>query len=257
MYNLTTEIAAWRKTILETESCTESDINELESHLNEEIDQLKTQSLTEEEAFLVAACRIGKPAEIAAEYTKVNRTMMFKKHILWACTGILALSVITHIASFTAKCAGLLSAFLIPYMADLAAKLTQISQTHQNQFITSCCSILADVFSCIHVGGSYTIASIQIIFQMAIFIILAIVLCKLVKKGRLTKSLLAIAVTLIIVLQIGGNFIPMLTFRFVSIEQYGKMQIPLMVFGMIWSLMIPLMLAVMIKKFRPQKSVTS
>jgi hypothetical protein len=36
----------WRETILATESCTESDVNELESHLTEEIDQLKTQSLT-------------------------------------------------------------------------------------------------------------------------------------------------------------------------------------------------------------------
>ena len=257
MFDLTKEIAAWRKTILETETCTESDVNELQSHLNEEIDQLKEQNLTEQEAFLVAACRIGKPAEIASEFTKVNPGVICKNHIFWACTGILSFLAIGNIASFTSKCAGLLSVFVTPKIGDLASELSLMSEKYENPWVVAICSKLAGAFTHIYNAGIYTSASIQIVFQLAIFILLAILLCRLAKNGGIARSLLTTAVATIIVLQILGNFIPVLTLKVVSMEQFGKMRIAQSVFAIIWSLIIPIMLAIMIKKCRPQKPTTN
>jgi hypothetical protein len=90
MFNLMTEIAAWRKTILETKTCTSNDLNELESHLVEEVEQLKTQSLTEQEAFMIATSRIGKPVEIAGEFAKLNKRTVSCSRILWACFAVVA-----------------------------------------------------------------------------------------------------------------------------------------------------------------------
>ena len=91
MFNLTTEIAVWRKSILETETCTESDVNELESHLNEDMEQLKTKDLSEQEAFIVAVTRIGKPAEITGEFAKINKRKISCNHILRICLAAVAL----------------------------------------------------------------------------------------------------------------------------------------------------------------------
>ena len=58
--------------------------------LIEEIEQLKSQSLSEEEAFIVAARRIGKPVEIAGEFAKINKKTSSYNRILWACFAVMA-----------------------------------------------------------------------------------------------------------------------------------------------------------------------
>jgi hypothetical protein len=111
MFNLNDEIAVWRKSILETETCTESDVNELESHLKEEIDQLKTKELSEQEAFLVAASRIGKPVELAGEFAKINQSLIFRNRIFWICIGMLSFIIITALAITTSAATAFIATF--------------------------------------------------------------------------------------------------------------------------------------------------
>jgi len=151
MFNLTTEIAAWRKSILETETCTENDVDELESHLKEELDQLKTQKLTEQEAFVVAACRIGHPIKIADEFAKVNRALVFRNHIFWVCIGMLSFIVITALAITISSAATFLASF-----------------TKLNNYEMA-------------IGAMLTVC------QITVFIVIASLLYNLIKKGRTTK----------------------------------------------------------------------
>jgi hypothetical protein len=221
MFNLNNEIAIWRKSILETETCTAGDLNELESHLLEEIDQLKTKDLSEQEAFLVAASRIGKPATVAEEFAKVNQSMVMRNRIFMACTGVLAFLAISSIASFTSKLIQLFASLVMPKIA------------------------------------AYVPAYMQIFFQLAIFAVLVLMVCKLAKKGKLSVSMLPISVVTIIVLLIAGQFVPAVTYRMVGAEVVGRTIMVTGIFRLVWSLAIPIILAVMIKKFRQEKPAVS
>ena len=262
MFNLTTEIAAWRKTILETETCTENDVNELQSHLTEEIDQLKAQSLSEQEAFLVAACRIGKPAELACEFTKVNRAFVFKNHIFWACTGILSFLAISKIAAFTSHVIRVLLSIVMPKIAASAPNLIKFFENKDislPSFITSRLHLLAKNPD---PASIYVPAYLQIACQLIVFAILVAVLYKLVKNGFSgrwfsfrKKSLLTNAVVILVALQFFDPLLRAWSVRFIGVENFGKSAMVTAIFGLVWSAVMPIMLAVMIKKFRPGKPI--
>lgn len=57
----------------------DSDIDELEDHLREEIASLMQNSLSEEEAFLIAVRRIGNPPSLSNEFRKINTHDLWKK----------------------------------------------------------------------------------------------------------------------------------------------------------------------------------
>ncbi len=264
MFNLITEIAAWRKTILETETCTENDVNELQSHLNEEIDQLKIQNLTEQEAFLVAACRIGKPAEIAAEFTKVNPGVVCKNHIFWACTGILSFMAISRIAAFTARLIQVLLSIAMPKIAAAGPGMIQFFENKGislPEFISSRLNLLA---SNPDPASIYVPAYLQIACHLIVFAILAAMLYKFVKNGqtgrwlRIKKeSLLTVAVITLIALQVCDPLVRAWSVKFMSVQIIGRTYMITAIFTIVWSAAIPIMLAIMIKKFRPQKPVLS
>ena len=131
MFNLSNEIAVWRKSILKTKTCTKNDADELESHLREELDLLKTQNLTEREAFIVAVTRIGKPAEITGEFAKINKKTVSYRRILWAC-----FAVVTYIIIFRTSFSMTVPGFDIEKIKLLAAPEYVIDYAHANAFAT-------------------------------------------------------------------------------------------------------------------------
>jgi len=70
-FNLTSEINNWQQSI-RTGALTEDDIEELTSHLYDEIEDLQSKGLSDEEAFMIALKRIGHTKEIEDEYDKLN-----------------------------------------------------------------------------------------------------------------------------------------------------------------------------------------
>ena len=67
MFDLEKEIKRWRKGLLKSESMEDGYVEELESHLYDEIGRLKESGLTEEEAFKEAIENVGTPDSIGAE----------------------------------------------------------------------------------------------------------------------------------------------------------------------------------------------
>lgn len=68
-------------------SLTESDKNELTSHLYDSAESLIKLGLNEEESFLIASKRIGKVDQIAKEYNKVNFSLAAGKVWVYLFTG--------------------------------------------------------------------------------------------------------------------------------------------------------------------------
>ena len=62
------KIREWRDYCLSSGCISDSDIDELEDHLREEIASLIQKSLSEEEAFLIAVRRMGNLPSIAKEF---------------------------------------------------------------------------------------------------------------------------------------------------------------------------------------------
>jgi len=75
MYELNKEIAGWKSSVSRQRACSRDELNELESHLREEIDVLIGQGVTESEAFAEAVARMGAAEEISDEFAKDGRLM--------------------------------------------------------------------------------------------------------------------------------------------------------------------------------------
>lgn len=64
-------IAQWRRHLAATSSCSNEVLDELESHLREEFQQLVQTGHSEEQALALAASRLGTPRALATEFAKV------------------------------------------------------------------------------------------------------------------------------------------------------------------------------------------
>jgi hypothetical protein len=90
MFDLNQEIAKWRSNLTQSETLSKSDVDELESHLREEIESLKSAKLSDEEAFMIAAHRLGSPEGLADEFAKIGWDSALRYRVSWMITGILA-----------------------------------------------------------------------------------------------------------------------------------------------------------------------
>ena len=62
------QIGEWRAAILRSRAVDESDADELEEHLREQIADLEATGLSGDESFLIAVGRLGKVDAVTAEY---------------------------------------------------------------------------------------------------------------------------------------------------------------------------------------------
>lgn len=69
-FNLESQIAEWRKRI---ELNHQESLDELESHLRDEIARLRNSGLSEKEQFRTAVESLGKPEMLKEEFAKLNR----------------------------------------------------------------------------------------------------------------------------------------------------------------------------------------
>ena len=102
-FNLRDHLNAWKSEICSSKSMDESNYTELESHLLENMDQLKFAGLTEEEAYLLARRRLGETGFLAHEFGKVNKLKILTGRIIDFVTGIMLYLIITSIGGIIAN----------------------------------------------------------------------------------------------------------------------------------------------------------
>jgi hypothetical protein len=88
-FDLTLAVRQWRKNLAEAPEFQQTDLDELESHLRDSISTLRTSGLSAEEAFLLAARRIGPADSLAVEFQKVRHRDVVRDCVLWASVGLL------------------------------------------------------------------------------------------------------------------------------------------------------------------------
>ena len=88
MSDLNTLIESWKRSLADLSN---EQADELEDHLRSEIDALKTRGeLTAVEAFAVAAMRVGRPTELAAEFDHADAARAWSLRLRWMVLGFLA-----------------------------------------------------------------------------------------------------------------------------------------------------------------------
>lgn len=101
MFDLNKSVENWRSSLLQRESVSASEVDELESHLRDSVDALSSSELSAEEAFWVATRRVGSPEAIALEFTKINGARTWSRRVQWMLAGYLLISLTISLMSLT------------------------------------------------------------------------------------------------------------------------------------------------------------
>ena len=87
MFELNKNIIKYQTELISNQSINESDVNELISHLQDEIDNLGKKGLSEEESFWIARHRLGDSKALTIEFSKVNPTFIWRKRLILLLLG--------------------------------------------------------------------------------------------------------------------------------------------------------------------------
>ena len=79
MFELESQIRKWRGHLRSSGSLGEQDLEELESHLRDSIDDLTSRGVTTEEAFLVSVRRMGDTEALGDEFAKVTTESLWRQ----------------------------------------------------------------------------------------------------------------------------------------------------------------------------------
>ena len=90
-FDLTQEINSWKSQLLHTESFNKEELDELESHLLDEMDDLSEGKLNHEEKFIIAQHRLGSEKLLAKAY-KSTKGFNFQK-LSWFGQALVFMSI--------------------------------------------------------------------------------------------------------------------------------------------------------------------
>lgn len=82
MDSVETQIAEWRSFIANAPAVDGPDLDELDAHLRDQIDELKAIGLTGDEAFLVAVKRMGDLDSLSREFAREHHDRLWKQLVL-------------------------------------------------------------------------------------------------------------------------------------------------------------------------------
>jgi len=97
MFQLDPAIAEWRRRMADSGLNAAVVLDELESHLREDIDRQVRSGLSEQAAFEAGVLRIGRVGALKYEFAKVDETrQVLRQKAVWALLGVAALSCWVH-----------------------------------------------------------------------------------------------------------------------------------------------------------------
>ena len=101
MFELETALANWKRSLVANDTVGPEEALELEEHLRESVTDLGSVGLSQREAFLVGADRLGHPSELEQEYAKVDVTAQWRKPVFWMLAGYIAMIAAHAVVSLT------------------------------------------------------------------------------------------------------------------------------------------------------------
>jgi hypothetical protein len=97
-FDLNETLRRWRADLRQSPQLRQENLAELEAHLRDGIAAWQARGLTQEEAFLLAARRLGCPAALEPEFAKVNRHQVWLDRLLWMLVGIQLIGIVSTVS---------------------------------------------------------------------------------------------------------------------------------------------------------------
>ena len=117
MFDLERHLSQWRAHYQAGAAYNADDVDELETHLRDEMDQLEAKGLLPEESFWIARRRLGEADVLEGEYGKNKGAAGWRKPLLWALGGYVSVQFFTQALALVSGLTYALSAFF-PAAAD-------------------------------------------------------------------------------------------------------------------------------------------
>lgn len=201
-FDLNKKIEIWKSELSKNSKMTLDNINELESHLRDEIHELQLLGLSIEESLLIAQNRIGNVEDLKTEFGKVNNGFYFKNRIM-------------------------------PYLKGILLFLAFITVT---ELMTKFSVIIAS-----KIGFNENLGSVSIGIPTISTLILLLICYRQSKKTSLYLSKLTSIPILICVILIGklSNYLSIIFInRSVELSEFGSLMINLNAYKIIFGLLI-------------------
>ena len=103
--DLNTILRRWREEVGASGTLGRQDLDELESHLRDSVQNLEQGGLSAEEAFHVASRRLGTAGGLVAEFAKVNWQEVWMTRLLWMVAGIILAHALDSLLGISANLA--------------------------------------------------------------------------------------------------------------------------------------------------------
>jgi hypothetical protein len=103
MFDLDEAVRAWRARLSAQPDIQPGDLDELEDHLRESLTELQARGLGDEEAYLIAARRLGDPVALAGEFAAVDPGLRRRLRLRWMAVGALAVLALSFAADLVAN----------------------------------------------------------------------------------------------------------------------------------------------------------
>jgi hypothetical protein len=104
-FDLNHEITRWRQTLGQSPALRADNLDELESHLRDTVEELEGKGLSSEEAFVLATRRLGPVEPVEAEFAKVNPSGVWLHRVLWMLVGVQAWALIGGLSRLVGEAA--------------------------------------------------------------------------------------------------------------------------------------------------------
>ncbi len=226
MFDLNRAITNWRQELGQNDALNTGDLNEMESHLRDEIEGLAGGRLSPQEAFIIAAHRLGDTGQIAAEFAKVHSSRMWRRRFFWMLTGVLTYILAGALSAAAAKVCAIMAVFV----------------GLQGYAVGAMESIVGVVVLIGLVGITYCL------FGPGLFGIRAASLFKNPFDAGLSVVVLAL---LVILLRAACLFAPVLQIRLLSVQEYGQIMIAHHYGSLCWAVLGPIAIAVLLIVINP------
>lgn len=100
MSDVEARIEQWRADLAGSESLRQSNATELQAHLREEMERLKTAGLRDDEAFLIARRRLGDTDVLKERPAAADPRQLVSNRLYWMILGILSYYVLGPLGRF-------------------------------------------------------------------------------------------------------------------------------------------------------------
>ncbi|MDB6122600.1 MAG: hypothetical protein JWQ71_1593 [Pedosphaera sp.] len=137
MFNLEQAIVAWRQQMSAGGIKTPEPLDELESHLREDIEEQLRSGITAQQAFASAVQRIGQASALKLEFEKIGQTKLLLRFAYLSITllAVLIAAATVHLNdALQPLCLaeGLLLSLILPDMARTSAQSLKDSEDHKS-----------------------------------------------------------------------------------------------------------------------------